>query len=244
MERKLALSLKDVSVRFPRTRHIRGSAFEALHGINMDLWHGEKLGLVGRNGAGKSTLLRVIAGVLKPDSGTVYRDHGKCQLLSLGLGFLPHLTGRENAILSGLLQGFERSEIDRALADIAEFSELGEFFEQPLGTYSSGMRARLGFSIAIQLEPDVLLLDELLAVGDAEFKVKSRDALRQKLNSETTVVLVSHDERVLKELCDRVVWIRAGATVDQGETSEILERYAAARSPGASIGGKQTGKVD
>lgn len=221
-----ALTMTDVSISFSLGRRMRNDRFVALRSVSINLRHREKLGIVGRNGAGKSTLLRIIADVLKPDSGEVVRNHGRCQLLTLGLGFVPHLSGRENAILGGLLQGLSRREIEAKLEDIAEFSELGDFFDQPFSTYSSGMRARLGFSVALQLQPDILLIDEVLAVGDAAFKQKSKAALADRLNSDATVVLVSHDERLIAELCDRVVWLEQGQVVEQGPTAEVMQRYA------------------
>lgn len=221
-----AIDMRGVSIGFPRGRSLKHNRFQALHEITLLLRHGEKLGLVGRNGAGKSTLLRVFADVLKPDTGVIQRSHGSCQLLSLGLGFLPHLSGRQNAILSGMLQGLEQREIEGRLDAVLQFSELGEFFDQPLDTYSSGMRSRLGFATALQLDPDILLLDEVLAVGDANFRQKSREAITQRLRSDVTVVLVAHDERLLREICDRVVWMEQGRIVMDGEPGPVLKAYA------------------
>jgi len=220
-----ALVMTDVCLDFQRGRNVRQQRFRALKDVSFTLRHGEKMGIVGRNGAGKSTLLRVMAGVLRPDSGKVERNHGRCQLLTLGLGFLGHLSGRQNAILNGLLMGFERREIDARLDEIREFSELGDFFEQPIETYSSGMRSRLAFSTAIQLEPDVLLLDEVLSVGDGHFRVKSKEAIQRRLQSDATIVLVSHDERILNEICDRILWLDEGRSVADGPPADILPAY-------------------
>lgn len=228
MHTKPAIIATRVGISFPQGRSMRRPQFQALHDVSLSLGHGEKLGIIGRNGAGKSTLLRVLAGVLAPDTGTIERDHGRCQLLSLGVGFLGHLTGRQNAILSGLLLGFERREIDALLEEIKEFSELGDFFEQTLDTYSSGMRSRLAFSTAIQLEPDVLLLDEVLSVGDAHFKRKSKQAIQRRLKSDATVVLVSHDERILGEICNRILWLEGGRSIADGAPQDILADYARA----------------
>lgn len=192
----------------------------------MDLKHGEKLGVIGRNGAGKSTLLRVLAGVLEPDSGSIERHHGTCRLLALGTGFMPSLSGRENAVLSGLMLGMHRREVVRKLNEIKAFSELGDFFEQPVRTYSSGMRSRLGFSVAIQQQPNILLIDETLAVGDKSFRDKSSRALKQRLEDGVTVVLVSHSEKLISDLCDRVVWLDHGCTKMMGPAGEVTKAYA------------------
>jgi lipopolysaccharide transport system ATP-binding protein len=167
----------------------------------------------------------VLAGVLRPDAGAVHRHHGSCKLLALETGFMPNLSGRENAVLSGLLQGMERREVVSRLELIKTFSELGDFFEQPVKTYSSGMRARLGFSIAIQQQPDILLIDETLAVGDAAFRQKSLDALRDRLVKGATVVLVSHSENTIKEACDRALWLDKGRIRAVGAPSEVMAQY-------------------
>lgn len=228
MSVRTAIRMQDVGIEFSFGRHVGKRGFQALHGVSLCLNHGEKLGIVGRNGAGKSTLLRLIADVLQPDTGTVFRDHGRCQLLALGVGFIGHLSGRQNAYLSGLLMGIDKRDMKRRLEDVKEFSELGEFFDQPLDTYSSGMRSRLAFSTGIQLEPDILLLDEVLSVGDASFKRKSREVIRGRLDSNATIVMVSHDERILSEICDRIIWLEAGRSIEDGPPEQVLPRYSAA----------------
>lgn len=222
----IAISLSHVAVRFQRRRQVRAGGFEALHDISMDVRHGERLGVIGRNGAGKSTLLRVLAGVLKPDAGRITRDHGLCQLLALGVGFMPSLTGRENAVLSGLLQGIDRRTVVSRLEQICEFAELGEFFDERLSTYSTGMVARLGFAVAMQNRPDILLIDEVLSVGDAPFQAKSKAALEERLHSGATAVMVSHSEATIRETCDRVVWLAKGRVVGCGKTADMLHDYA------------------
>lgn len=224
---QFAIKLTGIAVKFQTGRKVRRAGFEALHDVSLQLNHGEKLGVIGRNGAGKSTLLRVLADVLQPDSGTVERNHGACQLLALGAGFMPNLSGRENAVLSGLLQGMRRRDIVSRLERIKEFSELGDFFEQPVKAYSSGMRTRLGFSVAIQQEPDILLIDETLAVGDAGFKEKSMAALKERLRSNDTVVLVSHDDAMIKKVCDHVIWLSNGRSKYSGTPDQALKRYYA-----------------
>ncbi|HET6604654.1 MAG TPA: ABC transporter ATP-binding protein [Xanthomonadaceae bacterium] len=226
MDARIAIRLRNVVLSFPMGRRLSANQFEALHDVSLELLHGEKLGVVGRNGAGKSTLLRVLAGVLTPDAGHVERRHGAVQLLALGLGFMNHLTGRENAVLSGMLLGMRKREIVSKLAEIRAFAELGEFFDQPLSTYSSGMRSRLGFAVALQRNPDLLLIDEVLAVGDSTFREKSRQALRERLGSDATVVLVAHDERLISEICTRVLWLEKGRTVMQGPPEDVLTAYA------------------
>jgi len=219
------IELRNVGVAFNVGRSIAGQRHWALEDVSLSLRRGERLGVIGRNGAGKSTLLRVIAGILAPDRGSVTRGPVSCQLLALALGFVPYLSGRDNAVLSGLLLGLRRREIVARLDAIREFSELGDFFEQPIASYSSGMNMRLAFSVAIQVEPDVLLIDEVLAVGDAEFQQKSGAALRARMGEGHTVVLVSHNEREIARLCDRVLWIEHGRSVLEGPRDEVFEAY-------------------
>lgn len=225
---RTAIRLESVGVAFPLHRGFGARAHWALSDISLDLCHGDKLGVLGRNGAGKSTLLRVLSGAIVPDRGRIVRDHGRIQLLTLSLGFVPYLTGRDNAILSGLLQGLDRASIQAKLPAILEFSELGEFFDRPINTYSSGMTSRLGFSVAMQLEPDILLIDETLSVGDAAFRRKSSEALRQRFDGDHTVVLVSHNEKTVTELCSKLLWIEKGSTMMYGPAEQVLEAYRAA----------------
>jgi lipopolysaccharide transport system ATP-binding protein len=219
------IELRNVGVAFNVGRSIAGQRHWALEDVSLSLRRGERLGVIGRNGAGKSTLLRVIAGILAPDRGSIKRGPVSCQLLALALGFVPYLSGRDNAVLSGLLLGLRRREIVARLDAIREFSELGDFFEQPIASYSSGMNMRLAFSVAMQVEPDVLLIDEVLAVGDAEFQQKSGAALRARMGEGHTVVLVSHNEREIARLCDRVLWIEHGRSVLEGPRDEVFEAY-------------------
>jgi lipopolysaccharide transport system ATP-binding protein len=222
---EILVELEHVGVAFSAQRSIAGGRFWALEDVNLQLRRGERLGVIGRNGAGKSTLLRVIAGILAPDRGKVRRASVSCQLLSLSLGFVPHLSGRDNAVLSGLMLGLRRRDIVQRLPAIREFSELGEFFERPIATYSSGMNMRLAFSVAIQVEPDVLLIDEVLAVGDAEFREKSGAAMNQRMGEGQTVVLVSHDESQIAKRCDRVLWVEHGRSVLEGDRDEVFAAY-------------------
>lgn len=222
------LSLENVGLYYSRRlRFLKRSRFWALQDISFDLRAGETLGVIGRNGCGKSTLLRVVAGIIAPNTGKIIvnRPEMRISLISLGAGFIPHLSGRENALLSGMLLGATKNEILSRLDDIVAFSELNDFFDEPVNTYSTGMRARLGFSVAYHLNPDVILLDEVLGVGDEVFKKKSTEAMKERIKSDKTVVLVSHVVPLLREVCDRIVWIENGRTQAQGDASKILGLY-------------------
>jgi len=220
-----AIALRNVAVLYSRAGVFDRERFPALEDVTLELYRGETLGVIGRNGAGKSTLLQVLAGIIRPDRGTVHTTGLRTSLLSLQLGFTPYLTGRENAILGGLLLGQSRAQMASKVEAIKEFSELGDFFEQPLSRYSTGMRVRLGFSVAYHLDLDILLIDEVLGVGDAEFRRKSGMAMRQRIRSSHSIVLVSHDMETVRALCDRVVWIENGVTQLEGRPQEVLQRY-------------------
>jgi homopolymeric O-antigen transport system ATP-binding protein len=227
------IRLESVGVAFNAQLRVGSPRFWALEDVSLELARGERLGVVGRNGSGKSTLLRTIAGILTPDRGRIARAPVSCQLLSLALGFVPHLSGRDNAVLSGLMLGLRRREVVRRLPAILDFSELGDFFDQPISSYSTGMVMRLGFSVAMQVEPDVLLIDEVLAVGDTEFQQKSGDALRERIHSGTTVVFVSHGDAQIRQVCDRALWIEHGRSMLQGPVDTVLAAYHAAAPPAA-----------
>jgi lipopolysaccharide transport system ATP-binding protein len=175
--------------------------------------------------AGKSTLLRVLADLLAPDEGQVTRNVKTASLLTLNLGFMPHLSGRDNAIVSGMLMGLSRKEAIANLEEVISFSELGDAIDDPFRTYSSGMRARLGFGIALTSDPDIILVDEVLGVGDMEFRQKSTRKMKEKMQSDKTVVLVSHSESLVREICDRVVWIENGSVIASGEVEGVLTEY-------------------
>ncbi|MFT7288734.1 MAG: lipopolysaccharide transport system ATP-binding protein [Halieaceae bacterium] len=190
-----------------------------LRDVSLQLRRGEKLGIIGRNGAGKSTLLRLMAGILDPARGSIWRLPGlSCSLLTLGLGFKDDLSGRDNARLSAMLQGFNRRDAERSLAEIQEFSGLGAAFDEPVKTYSAGMRARLGFSTALLNRVDVLLIDEVLAVGDREFRSRAREAVMGRFAGSQTIVLVSHAAEQVEALCNRFVVIENGEARDCGDT--------------------------
>jgi lipopolysaccharide transport system ATP-binding protein len=225
------ISLANVGVSFRRHALLRRTEpFWALEDVSFDVRDGETMGVIGRNGAGKSTLLKVLAGILLPDRGKISNSGHRVSLLSLALGFLPHLNGRDNAVLSGMLMGLTRSDVKARLERIIQFAELDEFIDQPVATYSTGMRARLGFAVAIECDPDVVLVDELLGVGDASFRTKSTAAMRTLMQSDKTVVLVSHNPNTLEDLCDRAVWIEDRVTRAEGDVTDVLADYRRALS--------------
>lgn len=234
------LRVHDVAVRYL----VRGRLFSrgrsdrwALRGVSFDVRAGETLGVVGRNGAGKSTMLRVLAGILGPDRGNVERAPGlRASLLSLQAGFLPQLTGRENATLSGMLLGMRRAEVARRMDGIVEFAGLAAVIDDPISSWSDGMRARLGFSVAYHADPQLLLLDESLGTGDAEFHAKSAAAMRERIRSDRTCVLVSHDAATIAELCDRCLWIEDGLVAAEGPPAEVLAAYERAWHEAARTG--------
>lgn len=204
---EIILSLHHVGVRYKRRGGLfqKPEYFQALDGVSFDLYRGETLGIVGRNGAGKSTLLRIMAGIIRPDQGQVINHGVSVSLLALQAGFDPELPGRDNAIMNGMLLGYTRRQVEARMADIVAFSELGDFIDEPVKTYSSGMRSRLGFSVSVFMTPDVLLLDEILSVGDKAFREKAESEMTRKMRSDQTIVLVSHSENQINRLCDRVI---------------------------------------
>ncbi|OQW90799.1 MAG: ABC transporter [Beggiatoa sp. IS2] len=219
------LSLRNVGVAYRGYRGVFGRPFWALKDVSFDLHQGETLGVIGRNGVGKSTLLKLMASIIKPDKGNFINYGYQVSLLSLRLGFIHYLSGRENAILSGMLMGLRKQEVQEKMEAIIAFSELGHFIDQPIATYSSGMVARLAFSVAFQAEPDVLLIDEVWGVGDAEFSQKSTKVMQEKMNSGKTTVFVSHQTSLIRELCSHSVWIEEGISRVYGDTTHVLKEY-------------------
>ncbi|MEA1052535.1 ABC transporter ATP-binding protein [Lamprobacter modestohalophilus] len=221
------VSLQNIGVAFNRQRRLfaKPHLLWVLKDVSFDLYRGETLGVIGRNAAGKSTLLRLLAGIIKQDRGQLINGGYSAALLSLQAGFVPYLTGRQNAILSGILLGLRRREVEERMPRIIAFSELGDFFDEPLGTYSTGMRARLGFSVAFQVDPDLLLIDETLGVGDEAFNRKSTRAMHDRIRSDRTVVLVSHSAGTIRSLCDRAIWIDQGVVRMQGDAREVSDAY-------------------
>jgi ABC-type polysaccharide/polyol phosphate transport system, ATPase component len=200
--------------------------FQALKGISFNVTKGEILGIIGKNGSGKSTLLKALAGIFAPDSGDINLMNNSVSLLSIGVGFQRKLTGKENIYLSGMLLGFSESEINSKLQDIIDFAEIGDFINKPVKTYSSGMYSKLAFSITAILETDIMLIDEVLSVGDTKFKKKSYDKMKELISHrDRTVVIVSHNSETLKELCDKILWLHDGEVKMYGEPVETLEKY-------------------
>ena len=208
-------------------RKVEYEEFWVLNDISFQIEPGEMLGIIGRNGAGKSTLLKLVARVMKPVKGQVMVNGKVTPLLELGAGFDFELTGQENIFLFGSILGVGRKEMREKLDKIAEFSELGDFLDSPLRTFSSGMITRLGFAVATAIDPDILLLDEILAVGDAGFQKKSLGVIQKFRNSGVTILFVSHDAEQIRSLCDRVIWLEGGAVRAWGETPVVLDQYEA-----------------
>ncbi|MFS0555795.1 ABC transporter ATP-binding protein [Brevibacillus sp. 179-C9.3 HS] len=203
----------------------RFELYHALDGVSLDIKKGETVGLLGRNGSGKSTLLKLLTGILYPNSGSIEMKGRVSSLLELGAGFHPDFTGRENIYMNASILGLNKREITKKLDEIIAFSELKEYIENPVRNYSSGMYMRLAFSVAIMVEPDILLIDEVLAVGDAAFQQKCMDQMLKLKRKGTTIVFVSHDLGAMQKLCDRVVWINKGKVIEEGPPRKIIDQY-------------------
>jgi ABC-type polysaccharide/polyol phosphate transport system ATPase subunit len=240
MSSRSAITLSNVSLDYPvtnngigllrelltrRIKWSKSSFFRALENISLEIKKGEVIGIMGANGSGKSTLLRVIAGIYAPDEGSV-NVQGRITLLAgIGTGFQQDLTGRENIYLTGSIYGYSKREISDLENEIIEFSGIHNFIDRPIRTYSAGMRARLGFAIVSNLKPDILLLDEVMSVGDAEFRKKSREKIEELINGEATVIIVSHSKSIIKEICDRIYAIDKGSIVTDGKLESAFEFY-------------------
>ena len=198
---------------------------KALNKVSFSINRGESVGIVGDNGAGKSTLLKMITGVAFPDEGEITVDGKVAALLELTAGFSPEMTGRENIYLKGYILGLEDDYIKEIEESIIEFAELGDYIDQPVRTYSSGMKMRLGFAINVNIEPDVLVVDEALAVGDASFKRKCKDKIKSIISAGTTVLYVSHNADSVKEICPRAIYLRKGSVIYDGKTEDTLKVY-------------------
>jgi lipopolysaccharide transport system ATP-binding protein len=220
------ITIEDISYYYSkRLGYFKKKRFWVLHNVSFEVYPGETLGIIGRNGTGKTTLLKLIAGIFEADSGKIINNGLRVSMLSLQAGFLPFLSGRENAYLSGMILGMTKKEIKDKIDSIKSFSGLQDWFEEPIRSYSMGMRARLGFSIGFQLDTDILLIDEVMGVGDGEFRAKSTEQMKQKIKSNKTIVIVSHAMQMIRELCDRVVWIENGTVNSLGKPSEVLPSY-------------------
>ncbi len=236
MEKEIAIHIKDLvvsyrdikkfSIRKTLFNREKSSLFTAIKGISFDIKKGEIVGICGKNGSGKSTLLRAIAGIFSADKGIISLNGNTVSLLSIGVGFQRKLTGYDNIFLSGMLLGFSKEQIQEKLDDIIKFSELGKFIYKPVSSYSSGMYSKLAFSITAILETDIMLIDEVLSVGDIAFKEKSYNKMKELINDENrTVVIVSHSSKTLTDLCDRVIWLHEGNIVKDGKPSEVVGEY-------------------
>ncbi|WP_444890110.1 ABC transporter ATP-binding protein [Microbulbifer sp. DLAB2-AA] len=225
--KEIALSFENVGVAFRRKRSLLSSKKFTLRNISFDLYKGETLGVIGHNGAGKSTLLKLLGDIIRPDEGSIYRaPNTTSQLLSLSLGFNKSLSGYENAIMALVTQGKSIKDAKKLAPSIAKFGAIEHLLEQPVGTYSAGERARLSFSIAMNTTPDILLLDEILGVGDKAFKEVSSKELKRRINSNQTAVLVSHSTSTIKEFCDRTLWIDKGILRMHGPANEVIRAYS------------------
>ena len=231
-----ALSIKNVEVNYYTIKQdsfnkilfkkIKKKKFTALSNISFDIEKGSVIGIIGPNGSGKSTLLRTIANIFSPDKGKINLYGNSVNLLSLGTGFDPELTGYENIFLSGMLLGFSKKTIEDKMKDIIEFSELGEFIYNPVKTYSSGMYSKLAFSIMAILDSDIILIDEILSVGDLHFQEKSYNKIQELIkDKKRTALIVSHSTTHIENLCDKVIWLDHGKIKKTGNTKEIIEEY-------------------
>ena len=234
--KEIAISVKDLHVyyrdmkRFSLKKGLKnkgtGKLFKAIKGVSFEVPKGQILGICGKNGSGKSTLLRAISGIFSPDAGSINLHGNSISLLSIGVGFQKQLTGYENIYLSGMLLGYTKDEIAKKIDSIIEFSELGDAINKPVRSYSSGMYSKLAFSITAILETDIILIDEVLSVGDVHFKEKSYNKMKELISDESrTVVIVSHSTNTICELCDKVIWLNDGLIKDEGDPKKIMSKY-------------------
>ena len=240
MEEKHAIEVKDLVISYQnlkktsikktllRLKRQKPDRFVAVRGISFYVREGEILGIIGKNGSGKSTTLNALAGIFSPDSGSIDLHGHSISLLSIGVGFIREMTGRENITLSGMLLGFTEEQVKAKEQEIIDFAEIGDFIDMPVRTYSSGMYSKLAFSITAILETDIMLIDEVLSVGDQKFKKKSYEKMKSLIsNKERTVVIVSHSIDTLKQLCDTVMWMHEGKIKRIGDPEEVLDEYVA-----------------
>ncbi|PZD74159.1 Teichoic acids export ATP-binding protein TagH [Acaryochloris thomasi RCC1774] len=229
LKRSLFYGMQDIASEITGLRgerdELRSKEFWALKDVSFELKRGEALGLVGKNGSGKSTLLRIIAGLIKPDTGTIEVNGCVAPLIALGAGFNPILTGRENIYANMSVLGLSRTEIDDRFDEVVEFAEIGDAIDAPVQSYSSGMAARLGFASAIHTEPDIILIDEVLAVGDVKFKTKCYGKLQQLRENQTSFIMVSHSSHSIATVCESALYLRAGKKVTGGDTLSVLNTY-------------------
>lgn len=233
----IALEVKNVSIDYKNLMHMslhqsllkrevkKADIIRAVDNVSFSVKQGEILGIVGRNGSGKTTLLRSIAGIFQPDEGEIDTKGNRVALMAIGIGFNGNNTGRENILKSGMLLGCPLDYVKEHMEEIIEFSELGEFIDRPVRTYSSGMYSKLSFAVTAILDTDIMLVDEVLSVGDEHFRKKSYKKMEELMLSNRTVLIVSHATDTLKKFCDRILWINDGKFVMLGETEEVLAEY-------------------
>ena len=221
-------NLKEYAIKWVKRELKPKTKFKALQDVSFTINKGERVGIIGFNGAGKSTLLKILSGVLRPNSGSIHINGKVAPLLELGAGFDHNYSGRENVFLNGAILGYSREFLESKYDEIVEFSELDEFMELPIKNYSSGMIAKLGFAVATLVEPEILILDEILSVGDVRFQKKSGDKLKSMMNTGTTVLLVSHSVGTIRSMCNRVIWLDHGKIVMDGLTKDVCDAYVEA----------------
>ena len=238
MEREIAIEVKNLYISYRNLqkfsikqsllhmKKVQVDVFQAVKDVSFKVEKGEILGIIGKNGSGKSTMLKALAGIFSADSGSIDLKNHSVSLLSIGVGFEREMSGRENIILSGMLLGFSEAFIRSRMDEIIEFAGLGKFIDMPVRTYSSGMYSKLAFSITAVLETDIMLIDEVLSVGDEKFKKKSYEKMKSLIsNRERTVVIVSHSLDTIADLCDKVMWMHEGRLIEIGTPEEVLPRY-------------------
>lgn len=235
--KEIALEVSHVSIDYRNLKHMslhqslvkngvkRADVIRAVNDVSFSVSKGEILGIVGRNGSGKTTLLRSIAGIFQPDEGTIDTKGNRVSLMAIGIGFNPNNTGRENILKSGMLLGCSLPYVKERMDEIIEFSELGDFIDRPVRTYSSGMYSKLSFAVTAILDTDIMLVDEVLSVGDERFRKKSYKKMEELMLSDRTVLIVSHATDTLKKFCNKVLWINDGKYMMLGETEEVLAEY-------------------
>lgn len=237
-EREIAIKVDNLTIRYKSLKSYsikrnlfklsknKKEVFEAVKNVSFQIYKGEILGIIGKNGSGKSTMLKALAGIFSPDEGSIQTFDYSVSLLSIGVGFQKELSGRENIILSGMLLGFSEHVIQEKTPEIIKFAGLGKFIDMPVRTYSSGMYSKLAFSITAILETEIMLIDEVLSVGDQRFKKKSYKKMKSLIADENrTVVIVSHSIGTLRRLCEKVLWMNDGEIMMLGETNEVLDKY-------------------
>lgn len=236
-KKEIAISVKNLDIYYKEIKRfslaksgvnnlLNAKVFHAVKNVSFEIPKGQIVGICGKNGSGKSTLLRAIAGIFSADRGEIDLHGNSISLLSIGVGFQKKLSGYENIFLSGLLLGFTEEQIKERLNEIIEFSELGDFIYKPVNSYSSGMYSKLAFAITAILETDIMLIDEVLSVGDIRFKQKSYNKMKELISdSNRTVVIVSHSSKTVEELCDRVIWLHDGLIKEEGDPKKIMSKY-------------------